>query len=82
MAWHNNLQVRYTYGTNGSQDAWAYFNAGGGLTAGWKKVKANKPDGVTNIVIILNAALANSRRINVFLDADNQITRAVLRHNT
>jgi hypothetical protein len=54
--------------------AWAII----GGTGGWKRIKPNKPDGVTNVFMILSAALANGRRVDVYIK-DNMIEQATLR---
>jgi peroxiredoxin family protein len=46
--------------------------------AGWKKVRPNAADGVTNVFIILSTALANGRNVDVFINGD-QVERATLR---
>lgn len=63
--WHNNKLVVQTFGSHHAQNAWANIE---GL--GWKKIKPNAPDGVTNLFLLLNAAKANGRRVNVHLDGD------------
>lgn len=70
--WQNNKIVQQTFGSHHAQNCWALL---AGL--GWKKVKPNAADGVTNLFIVMNAAKANNRPVNVFLDAD-QITIAYL----
>ena len=63
--WHNNKLVLQTFASHHGQNAWANIE---GL--GWKKIKPNAADGVTNLFILMNAAKANGRRVNVHLDAD------------
>lgn len=70
--WQNNLGVQMTFGSHHSQNCWVLL-AG----VGWKKIKPNATDGVTNLYIMMNTAKANNRPVNVFLDAD-EITIAYL----
>ena len=72
--WHNNLAVSRTYSSNDSQNAWAIIDT----LPGWKKIRPNATDGVTNMFVILCAAKANGRRVDVYIDS-NQIARATLR---
>ena len=52
--WHWNLQVTRTYASNSSQNAYAIIATLGG----WKKIRTNAADGVSNVFTILCAALA------------------------
>lgn len=72
--WHNNVTVTRTHAKNGTQQAWAVI---GGIS-GWKRIRPNEPDGVTNVFMILSAGLANGRRVDVFVEGDD-ITQATLR---
>ena len=72
--WHNNVTVVRTHAKHGTQMAWAIF---GGI-AGWKRIRPLAPDGVTNVFMILCAALANGRRVDVFLNG-NYVEQATLR---
>jgi hypothetical protein len=54
--------------------AWAVI---GGL-GGWHRILPASPDGVTNVFTILSIALANSRRVDVYIKAGN-IEQATLR---
>lgn len=73
--WHNNVSVVRTHCKNGAQQAWAII---GGI-AGWKRVRPNAADGITNIFMILSAARANGRNVDVYIDGSDQITQATLR---
>jgi len=74
MAWNNNVNVVQTYASNDSQNAWVNLS---GL--GWKKIKPTSTDGVTNVFIIFNAAKANNRTVNAFIeDAIQQVSIAYL----
>ncbi len=72
--WHNNLSVTRTHCKNGSQQAWAIVSS----ISGWKRVKPASTDGVTNVFMILSAALANNRKVDVYI-RDNHIEQATLR---
>ena len=71
--WHNNKLVFTTYSSHHSQNSWANVE---GL--GWRKVKTGATDGVTNLYMMFNAAKGSGRRINCFVDTNNEITIAYL----
>lgn len=74
--WHNNKTVNRTFATHHGQNAWAIINT----IAGWKKIKTGNEDGVTNLFVALNAARANDRPVDVFInDTTNEIERIVMR---
>lgn len=70
--WYNNKLVIQTFASHHAQNAWANIES-----LGWKKIKPNAPDGVTNLFIMFNAAKANGRRVNVYIDG-NEITIAYM----
>lgn len=72
--WHNDKTVNRTYSSNDSQNAWAIIDT----ISGWKKIKTGATDGVTNIFVMLNAAKANSRPVDVYI-VNNMIERVVMR---
>lgn len=72
--WHNGLTVARTYSSQDSQNAWAILNG----IAGWKKIRPKTTDGVTNVFLMLCAALANGKQVDVYIVGD-QIERVVLR---
>ncbi|MDH5669781.1 MAG: hypothetical protein OEY86_17415 [Nitrospira sp.] len=72
--WHNNKTVTRTHSKNGSQMAWAIISG----ISGWKRIKPASADGVTNVFVILSAALANNRKVDVYIK-DGFITQATLR---
>ena len=72
--WHNNKQVVRTHCKDGSKQAWAIIDG----ISGWQRIKTSSADGVTNVFMILCAALAHDRRVDVFIDG-NQISQATLR---
>lgn len=72
--WTQNKLVQYTFTSNNAQNAWAWIE-----TLGWRKVKAGAADGVTNCFLLLNAAAANARRVDVYVNAANEIEQALMR---
>jgi hypothetical protein len=72
MAWNNNVTVVQTYASNDSQNAWVNIT---GL--GWKRIKPGATDGVTNLFILFNAAKANGRKVNVFVEDSTQFVTIV-----
>lgn len=62
--WHYNKRVWNTFASNDSQNAWANIE---GL--GWRKLKPNAADGVTNMFVAFCEAVANNLRVHVFADA-------------
>ena len=72
--WHEDKKVISTYSTRDSQNAWANIE-----TLGWRKIRPGAEDGVTNTFVLLNAAKANERTIDVFVDANDRITRALMK---
>ena len=64
--WHYNLSVTLAYATHHSRNAWAYL-AG----IGWRKIKADKNDGVTNTFLVCCEARANNRKVHALIDGTN-----------
>jgi hypothetical protein len=73
MVWYNNRTVDATFAHYTTQWAWASIS---GL--GWKKIKGGAADGVTNLFVMMCAAKANGKRVNVDIDANGEITTAYL----
>jgi hypothetical protein len=73
--WQNDKQVIRTHAKNGTQQAWAIVS---GVGSGWLRIRPNAADGVSNIYMILSAALANNRKVDVFV-TNNEISEATLR---
>ena len=73
-AWHYNKKVVRTHAKHRSQMGWAIIDGLGG----WKRVRPRSADGVTDVFMILCEALANDRRVDVFINA-GQIEQATLR---
>jgi hypothetical protein len=61
--WYNNRVVGRTFASPHSQNCHVYIS---GL--GWRKIKPNTPDGVTNMFIAFCEAQASNNRVNVFAD--------------
>jgi len=72
-AWQYNKRVIRTHAKHNSQMAWAVIDG-----SSWLRVRPHSPDGVTNVFEILCEALANNRRVDVYIQ-DGQITQANLR---
>ena len=72
--WNNNKSVLRTHCKNGSSMAWAII---GGIS-GWLRVRPGTSDGVTNVLMILNVALANNRDVDVYV-RQGYIEQATLR---
>lgn len=72
--WHKNKSVIRTGAKNGGQQAWAIVQ---GVGSGWLRIKPAAPDGVSNIHLILSTALANNRKVDVYVVGD-EISQATL----
>jgi hypothetical protein len=72
--WFNGKSVIQTFASSDGQNAWALVQDAGG----WRRIKTGAADGVTNLFMMFNAAKANGRTVNVFVDASNLITIAYL----
>jgi hypothetical protein len=66
--------INQIYATHHAQNAWAHLAVDGA----WHKILPNSPDGVTNVLVILAAARANGKQVNVVLDAAKNITQVYL----
>lgn len=71
--WHNNKKVLRTYSTNDAENSWAYIEG-----VGQRKIQTGAADGVTNLFILLSAARASDRMVNVLVNDDSKIARAYL----
>ena len=71
--WQNNKTVTRAHAKHHSQMAWVIIQGGG-----WLRVKPGATDGVTNIFMILCEALANNRKVDVYI-REGQIEQATLR---
>jgi hypothetical protein len=72
-AWQYNKRVIRTHAKNGSQMGWAIIEG-----SSWLRVRPKSADGVTNVFVILCEALANNRRVDVYV-RNGQIEQATLR---
>ena len=70
--WHEDKSVERTYADHSTQWVWAKIE---GL--GWIRIKDGATDGCTNLFIIMNAAKANNRKVNVKVES-KRITAAYL----
>lgn len=70
--WHNNKKVIQTFVHHTTQWGWANIEG-----IGWKRIKDDAADGVTNLFIMMCAAKANDRMVNVNIDG-GLITTAYL----
>ncbi len=73
MTSYNKKKVNGTYVCYTTQYAWAEID---GL--GWKRIKDESPDGVSNMFILLCTAKASSRKVNIETDSGGLITCAYL----
>lgn len=71
--WTNNVNVTRTYSTSHTQNSWAVLSG----ISGWKKISTLSVDGVSNCTVLLNAALANNKKVDVYIVSD-QIERVVM----
>lgn len=72
--WYNNQTVLRTHAKNTSQTAWAMIS---GMRE-WSRIRPRSADGTTDVLMILCQALANNRRVDIFL-RNGQIEQANLR---
>jgi M6 family metalloprotease-like protein len=72
--WINNKSVLYTYGNAKTMYAFAIIQD----VSGWKRIAAVSADGVTNVLGTLDLAKANARKVNVYINADSEITAVVM----
>lgn len=73
--WTNNLSVHNTYASKDSQNCWAILSNAPGT---WRQIKTGSADGVTNVFLMLCAARANNRNVDVYI-VSNMIERVVLK---
>lgn len=71
--WHSNKSVIRTHTKYHSQMAWVLFNQ-----SCWIRIRPQSPDGVTNLLMIFSQALANNRKVDVYI-RNGQIQEATLR---
>lgn len=63
--WYSNVRVIQTYATHHEQNAWVNIE-----NLGWRKIKTDSADGVTNMHALFSEASANNRKVSVYADAD------------
>ena len=62
------------YATHHGRNAWAHLAVDGA----WHRILPDSPDGATRVLLLLAAAWANGRQVDVVLDAAQNITRVYL----
>jgi hypothetical protein len=72
--WYTGKLVIYVYAHVNTMLAFAVIE---GLD-GWKRIAPVSADGVTNVLDILKVAKANGKRVNVYIDANDQIASTVM----
>ncbi len=65
----SNKNILSTFGSGDSQNAWANIES-----IGWRKISSGSADGVTNMFLMLNAAVSNNRKVSGNIDGSDQIT--------
>jgi len=73
LQWLYNQKVVATYADHSEQFAWANIQ---GL--GWRRILPGAPDGVTNLLGLCSSAVANSRTVHVYVDANSLYTAYLL----
>ena len=63
--WYHNYSVVRTHAKHQSQMAWALFNG-----SSWLQIRPNTPDGTTNLFLVLCQALANNRKVDLYVRKD------------
>jgi astacin len=61
--WHYNKRVYQTFASNDSKNAWANIES-----LGWRKIKTNSTDGVSNMFNAFCEATANNARVHAYAD--------------
>lgn len=72
--WRNNRSVARTYSHTNNMTAFAIIEG----ESGWKRIAAKSADGVSNVLLVLNAAQTYGKKVNVFINDDNQIQAAYI----
>jgi len=70
--WRNNRSVLRTYSHTNTMTAFAIIEG----ESGWLKIVPQSTDGVSNVLLILDAAQSHGKKVNVFINADKQIQAA------
>lgn len=68
-----NKNVKSIFGSSDAQNAWAEIE-----TLGWKKINPLSSDGVTNMLIMLNAAKSSNLKVSGNINADDEIVLITL----
>jgi len=72
--WYNRKLVQYVYAHVNTMNAFAVIES----LSGWKRIAPVSADGVTNVLDILSEAKANGKRVNVYIDSNDQISSAYM----
>ena len=72
--WYNNKTVVRAHCKSGTKMAWAMISG----ISGYTRIKTTSADGVSNIFTILSEALANNRKVDVYVNG-GYIEQATLR---
>jgi hypothetical protein len=70
--WKNNVSATRVYTSHDSQNAWALIDG-----VGWRRLETTSKDGVTNMFILFCEAVANGKKVDVYVDG-SKVYRAVL----
>jgi len=71
MAWELDRGVANVFTSADPSNAWALIEG-----HDWLKINPSSPDGVTNVFILLNTAMVQDRRVDVFITANGMIHAA------
>lgn len=63
--WHYNRKVNSTFTSGHQANAWGLIDG-----VGWRKVKPDFPDGVTNLFDLLSQAVAKQQNVHVYIEND------------
>jgi Zn-dependent metalloprotease len=77
LGWQTNRKVLYVYSTNASMVVYAIIEG----VSGWLRIHPGSPDGVSNVMMVLELAKAFDRRVHVYvrnINNVNYITNAYL----
>ena len=68
-----NKKVKSTFGSSDAQNAWVDIE-----TIGWKRVRPTSSDGVTNVLLMLNAATKNGLNISGSINSNDEVSTITL----
>jgi hypothetical protein len=73
MAWESYRNVHRVFATVNPSNAYALITG-----HDWLKISPLSPDGVTNVFIVLNTAMVQDRRVDVFITEAGMIHAAAV----